>query len=177
MTGNTGYGENLHATLGITEFFNMLASYSLTYYQNNDNSGAEWKAFTDMFNAELVVNIVLLVFAVVFCILAVVSVSGIFSGFGKKMGGRRAKILVVSGACAVVAGIMMIVSDVLFVNWASEYISAGEYRVDVTVPVVVMVFGVLLILGTFIYYALMRREEKRERYGGVQRLPRDGDAF
>lgn len=177
ITGNTGYGENLHAMLGITEFFNMLASYSLTYYQNNDDSGAKWEAFIDMFNAELVVNIVLLVFAVVFCILAVVSVSGIFSGFGKKMGGRRAKILVVSGACAVVAGIMMIVSDVLFVNWASEYISAGEYRVDVTVPVVVMVFGVLLILGTFIYYALMRREEKRERYGGVQRLPRDGDAF
>lgn len=166
---DAGNGRDMVTTLGMTELFIMLATLSRSYYVGN--------IFGNMYNSELVVNIVLLVFAIAFCIFAVISLSGIFSGFGKKMGGRRAKILVVSGACAVVAGIMMIVSDVLFVNWASEYISAGEYRVDVTVPVVVMVFGVLLILGTFIYYALMRREEKRERYGGVQRLPRDGDAF
>lgn len=161
---DAGNGRDMVTTLGMTELFIMLATLSRSYYVGN--------IFGNMYNSELVVNIVLLVFAIAFCIFAVISLSGIFSGFGKKMGGRRAKILVVSGACAVVAGIMMIVSDVLFVNWASEYISAGEYRVDVTVPVVVMVFGVLLILGTFIYYALMRREEKRERYNGVQQPPR-----
>ena len=125
-----------------------------------------------MYNSELVVNVILLIFSIAFCIFAVISLSGIFSGFGKKMGGRHVKILIVSGACAVIAGVMMIVVDVLFVNWAREYISAGEYSVDVAVPVVVMVFGVLLILCTFIYYALMRREEKRERYNDVQQSPR-----
>lgn len=166
---DAGNGRDMVTTLGMTELFIMLATLSRSYYVGN--------IFGNMYNSELVVNIVLLVFAIAFCVFAVISLSGIFSGFGKKMGGRRAKILVVSGACAVVAGIMMIVSDVLFVNWASEYISAGECRVDVTVPVVVMVFGVLLILGTFIYYALMRREEKRERYGGVQQFPRYGNGL
>ena len=172
MTGNTGYGENLHATLGITEFFNMLASYSLTYYQNNDNSGAEWKAFTDMFNAELVVNIVLLVFAVVFCILAVVSVSGIFSGFGKKIGARQVKSLVASGTFAVVAGIIMIVSDVLFLNWVKGYDGSTEYGAYVAVPVVVMLFGLLLIVCACIYTRFLRREEEEERYNGVQQPSR-----
>lgn len=172
MTGNTGYGENLHATLGITEFFNMLASYSLTYYHNNDDSGAKWEAFIDMFNAELVVNIVLLVFAVVFCILAVVSVSGIFSGFGKKIGARRVKSLVASGIFAVVAGIIMIVSEVLFLNWVKGYNGSTEYGAYVAVPVVVMLFGLLLIVCACIYTRFLRREEEEERYNGVQQPPR-----
>ncbi len=172
MTGNTGYGENLHAMLGITEFFNMLASYSLTYYHNNDDSGAKWEAFIDMFNAELVVNIVLLVFAVVFCILAVVSVSGIFSGFGKKIGARRVKSLVASGIFAVVAGIIMIVSEVLFLNWVKGYNGSTEYGAYVAVPVVVMLFGLLLIVCACIYTRFLRREEEEERYNGVQQPPR-----
>lgn len=177
MTGNTGYGENLHAMLGITEFFNMLASYSLTYYQNNDDSGAEWKAFTDMFNAELVVNIVLLVFAVVFCILAVVSVSGIFSGFGKKIGARQVKSLVASGTFAVVAGIIMIVSDVLFLNWVKGYDGSTEYGAYVAVPVVVMLFGLLLIVCACIYTRFLRRAEEEERYNGVQQSSRYDNGY
>ena len=172
MTGNTGYGENLHAMLGITEFFNMLASYSLTYYHNNDDSGAKWEAFIDMFNAELVVNIVLLVFAVVFCILAVVSVSGIFSGFGKKIGARRVKSLVASGIFAVVAGIIMIVSEVLFLNWVKGYNGSTEYGAYVAVPAVVMLFGLLLIVCACIYTRFLRREEEEERYNGVQQSSR-----
>ena len=172
MTGNTGCGENLHAMLGITEFFNMLGSYSLTYYQNNDNSGAEWKAFTDMFNAELVVNIVLLVFAVALCVFAVISLSGIFSGFGKKIGARRVKSLVACGVCAVIAGIIMIVSDVLFLNWVKGYDGSTEYGAYVAVPVVVMLFGLLLVACACVYAVLLRRAEEEERYNGVQQPPR-----
>ena len=161
---DAGNGSDMVTTLGMTELFFMLATLSRSYYVGN--------TFGNMYNSELVVNVILLIFAIAFCIFAVISLSGIFSGFGKKMGGRHVKILIVSGACAVIAGVMMIVVDVLFVNWASEYISAGEYSVDVAVPVVVMVFGVLLILCTFIYYALLRREEKRERYNDVQQSPR-----
>lgn len=169
---DAGYSGDIGVRLGMTELFNMFASLSLSYYAGNANTGAEWNAFVNMYNSELVVNVILLIFAIAFCIFAVISLSGIFSGFGKKMGGRGVKSLMASGICAVITGIMMIITDVLFINWVAEYGTGAECGVDVAVPVVVMLFGLLLVVCACIYYAFLRREEEQRYYENYQQPPR-----
>lgn len=66
----------------------------------------------------------------------------------------------------------MIVSDVLFLNWVKGYDGSTEYGAYVAVPVVVMLFGLLLVACACVYAVLLRREEEEERYNGVQQPSR-----
>ena len=61
---DAGNGSDMVTTLGMTELFFMLATLSHSYYVGN--------TFGNMYNSELVVNVILLIFAIAFCIFAVI---------------------------------------------------------------------------------------------------------
>lgn len=172
MSADSGYSGTFDIRLGMTELFSMFATLSLTYYMSDANSGKEWNAFVNMYNSELVVAIIIIIFSVAFCAFAVAALSGIFGGFGRRMKGRGTKCLVACGISAVIVGIMMIISDTVFINWVTEYGDGTDCGIDVAVPVVVMLFGLLLIVCACIYTRFLRREEEEERYNGVQQPPR-----
>lgn len=65
----------------------------------------------------------------------------------------------------------MIVSEVLFLNWVKGYNGSTEYGAYVAVPVVVMLFGLLLIVCACIYTRFCAGRKRRSATTAFSSLP------
>ena len=104
-----------------------------------------------MFNGEQAIIIIMVFVAIIFAALAVCSLASLLdltSGKNK----RSLAFTYAAGACGIVLGILQLVSSSIYFEWLS-----GSVTLNVTVPVVIMVFSALMIIGAGVYTVLSRK--------------------
>ena len=159
--GALSYAVKLAATTttsGISGWFQQLSVLSSTV--QNDSERAD--KFNGVYNSSLALGVLLGIFAIVFCIFFVFAFIRIFESVGKNTDKRSRWSMLLSGASAVVIGIVRIIVSAIYVNWMGD---ESGYSVHATGSVFLMVFGVLMIAVAIVSAVLtkkfkMQREEE-----------------
>ena len=159
--GALSYAVKLAATTttsGISGWFQQLSVLSSTV--QNDSERAD--KFNGVYNSSLALGVLLGIFAIVFCIFFVFAFIRIFESVGKNTDKRSRWSMLLSGASAVVIGIVRIIASAIYVNWMGD---ESGYSVHATGSVFLMVFGVLMIAVAIVSAVLtkkfkMQREEE-----------------
>ncbi len=147
-------GLEISATYGISSFFGQLSSMSLNVGGTGSQAAREFNAF---YNSSTAMMMVLLIAAIAFGVMVVLSVPRLLSSLG---GGLSKKTLVftgVAGACAVVAGIIMCVAS-------SQYAEqlGSSYSANVGSAAVAIAFGALVCIGTAAYAVLFKKQQQSD---------------
>ena len=144
--GYFGYGVSANGvgtsvSYGIYSFMESVATGSLSDDRN----------YVDMFNGEQAIIIIMVFVAIIFAALAVCALVSLLDLAAVKS--RRTLVFTYSaGACGIVLGVLQLVSSSIYSDWLS--VSA---TLSVTVPVVIMVFSALMIIGAGVYTVLSRK--------------------
>ena len=144
--GYFGYGVSANGvgtsvSYGIYSFMESIATGSLSDDRN----------YVDMFNGEQAIIIIMVFVAIIFAALAVCALASLLDLAAVKS--RRTLVFTYSaGACGIVLGVLQLVSSSIYFDWLS--VSA---TLSVTVPVVIMVFSALMIIGAGVYTVLSRK--------------------
>lgn len=152
ITFGTG-GDSV--TLGVSSLFSSIGSMLLSsQYMDNE----EWLAMCDMYDSQLAMNIVVVIFTIAAVIFAASALGGYLSGKATK---KSFVAVMFAGICGLVCGAVKIVSANNFAEWFTE--SEGETFVSyIGSPVALIIFSVFLIAGAIAYAVLVSRYKRNE---------------
>lgn len=136
--GVFSYSEEYYSTTyGLYMFFCELA------YTSTQLNGS----YSDMSTMIIGYGTVLLVFAIVFCLYAPNIIGAALGGRGGALSHKVMKNATAIGIFAIIVGVAMI----LMTNEYLDYLAYDYYEASLTMPIVIIVFGVLLTAATIVY--------------------------
>lgn len=131
--------DSISSAYGITPWFGLLAQLSAA-----GKSGG--------YGASLAVGILSFVFVLAFCVFLTFALSNLFKSVGDRADKRSNRNMLLSGVCAVMVGIFMLVGSSVYTSN-----TGGIYSVNAGTPVCVIIFGALIVAGVIVYNFLVKK--------------------
>lgn len=132
--------ESVSTTYGIEAWFGLLAAM----HAMNDSNSA--------YGVSLAVGALLFVFALAFCVFLTLAVSNAFRSVENRLNKRSQLNILISGVCALVVGILMLVGSSIYASNSGDIYSASA-----GIPVAVIILGALIVAGIIVYVVLNKK--------------------
>ena len=150
-------GISSTTSMGLYGISSMLGQTGVNLYETSDEV---WNEFIGNYLGSTILMGLSLAFAIYGIYSFIVYLRNTLTNFGDKFNKSTLINGINFGACMTLIGVLIFINDYIFGNYFF-YVDGENSKYNLTVPIMLLIFGILIIVGAIVSY-IFNKEDKKE---------------